>query len=92
MDVITVTSDSLILMKLEGSEVVHTHEHNGSLDHSVQQDPQIDGSIGDGMENPSAPETKIETLSCDRVGTKAPVTISKVYCCKLLDLIELDAM
>ncbi|XP_039124560.1 protein WVD2-like 5 isoform X3 [Dioscorea cayenensis subsp. rotundata] len=77
MDVITVTSDSLILMKLEGSEVVHTHEHNGSLDHSVQQDPQIDGSIGDGMENPSAPETKIETLSCDRVGTKAPVTISK---------------
>ncbi|KAH7681666.1 TPX2 C-terminal protein [Dioscorea alata] len=77
MDVITVTSDSLNLMNLEGSEVVHTHEHNGSLDHSDQQDAQVDGSIGDGVENPSAPETKIEAFSCGRGGTKAPVTISK---------------
>ena len=92
MDVITVTSDSLNMMKLGSSEVVHAHEGNGSLDHSVQQDAQADGGIGDGMENPSVPETKIEALSRDQGGTKAPVTISKVYCSKLLDLIKLDAM
>ncbi|KAM0944913.1 putative protein WVD2-like/6 [Dioscorea sansibarensis] len=77
MDVITVTSDSLNMMKLGSSEVVHAHEGNGSLDHSVQQDAQAHGGIEDGMENPSVPEIKIEALSRDQGGTKAPVTISK---------------
>ncbi|KAJ0977767.1 hypothetical protein J5N97_013241 [Dioscorea zingiberensis] len=75
MDVVTVTSDALNMMKLDAGEVIHTHEGNGSLDHSLQQDGHADGGFEEGMGSPYAPETKIESLSL--AGIKAPSALSK---------------